>query len=104
MQEYHLAYPNYNFAQHKGYPTLEHRNLLLKHGPCAIHRLTFGPVKVSLKVKPLHRIKYRKEEQMKRKNALEKKATSGITVSAGSDSRGLRRSARLQAKESFDLI
>ncbi len=41
-------YPQYNLAQHKGYPTFQHRSLLLTHGPSDIHRLTFGPVTQSL--------------------------------------------------------
>lgn len=34
-------YPEYGFAQHKGYPTKAHYEALRKHGPCPIHRLTF---------------------------------------------------------------
>lgn len=45
MQEYHLQYPQYNFAKHKGYPTAEHRSLVAQHGPCAIHRRTFKGVR-----------------------------------------------------------
>lgn len=35
------VYPEYNFKKHKGYPTKEHRELVIKHGPCPLHRLTF---------------------------------------------------------------
>jgi len=45
MAEYHQAYPQYNFDRHKGYPTVEHRRLLKKHGPCPIHRRTFKGVR-----------------------------------------------------------
>lgn len=45
MLDYHAAYPRYNFKKHKGYPTQEHRNLLIQFGPCAIHRKTFGGVR-----------------------------------------------------------
>jgi len=45
MADYHLLYPQYNFAGHKGYPTAEHRRLLKEHGPCAIHRRTFKGVR-----------------------------------------------------------
>ena len=38
-------YPEYGFAKHKGYPTKVHLEALAQHGPCAIHRLTFGPVR-----------------------------------------------------------
>lgn len=34
-------YPAYSFEKHKGYGTSEHYQLLMKHGPCAIHRLSF---------------------------------------------------------------
>lgn len=44
MMEMHELYPVFNFAQHKGYPTLAHRTALVTHGPCPIHRLTYGPV------------------------------------------------------------
>jgi ribonuclease HII len=37
-------YPNYGFAQHKGYSTAKHMELLHKHGPCRVHRRTFEPV------------------------------------------------------------
>lgn len=37
-------YPGYGFAKHKGYPTAEHLAALDKLGPCAEHRLSFGPV------------------------------------------------------------
>jgi ribonuclease HII len=41
MAEYDRSYPDYRFAEHKGYPTAAHRQLLLLHGPCAIHRKSF---------------------------------------------------------------
>jgi len=45
MEEYHRAYPVYNFEKHKGYPTAEHRRLIKEHGPCEIHRRTFKGVR-----------------------------------------------------------
>jgi len=45
MDQYHLQYPEYNFQQNRGYPTLEHRQAIKNHGPCAIHRLSFKCVK-----------------------------------------------------------
>lgn len=45
MEKYHLQYPHYNFARHKGYPTAEHRRLIAEYGPCAIHRRTFKGVR-----------------------------------------------------------
>ncbi|MCI5167234.1 MAG: ribonuclease HII [Candidatus Electrothrix sp. GM3_4] len=44
MAEYHLQYPQYNFQQHKGYPTKAHRAALAELGPCPIHRKTFKGV------------------------------------------------------------
>jgi len=44
MLDYHKRYPEYGFAQHKGYPTRNHKIALKKHGPSSIHRLTFQPV------------------------------------------------------------
>ncbi len=45
MDQYHLQYPEYNFQQNKGYPTLEHRQAIRIYGPCAIHRQSFKCVK-----------------------------------------------------------
>ena len=41
LMEYDTQYPEYNFKKHKGYGTKEHTELILKHGPCPIHRLSF---------------------------------------------------------------
>ena len=45
MDRYHLHYPEYNFKRNRGYPTLEHRQAIKTHGPCAIHRRSFKCVK-----------------------------------------------------------
>ncbi len=37
-------YPEYGFAKHKGYGTAEHREAIMIHGPCPIHRKTFKGV------------------------------------------------------------
>ncbi|HCR44502.1 MAG TPA: ribonuclease HII [Ruminococcaceae bacterium] len=34
-------YPQYGFAQHKGYGTRQHVEMLKKYGPCPVHRRTF---------------------------------------------------------------
>lgn len=34
-------YPEYKFKKHKGYPTKEHRELVMKYGPCPLHRRSF---------------------------------------------------------------
>ena len=39
--ELHEKYPQYNFAKHKGYATKEHREAILKYGPCPEHRSLF---------------------------------------------------------------
>jgi ribonuclease HII len=38
-------HPEYGFARHKGYGTPEHLAALRRHGPCAIHRRSFAPVR-----------------------------------------------------------
>lgn len=42
--EFHLQYPQYNFAGHKGYCTVEHLAALRTHGACPQHRRSFAPV------------------------------------------------------------
>lgn len=44
MNEMCEKYPGYGFCHNKGYPTPEHKRLLLANGPCEIHRRTFAPV------------------------------------------------------------
>lgn len=34
-------YPRYSFAQHKGYGSLLHRQMIQKYGPCPEHRVSF---------------------------------------------------------------
>ena len=43
-QEFHLEYPQYGFAGHKGYGTAEHLAALRQHGACPQHRRSFAPV------------------------------------------------------------
>jgi len=45
MRDYHVQFPKYNFAKHKGYPTKEHQGLLSQFGACPIHRRSFARVK-----------------------------------------------------------
>jgi len=49
MLELHDAYPQYGFAQHKGYPTRAHREALIEYGACPQHRLSFRPVRDAIK-------------------------------------------------------
>ena len=41
----HAQWPEYAFAEHKGYGTAKHLAAIAKHGACPIHRLTFAPLK-----------------------------------------------------------
>lgn len=43
MAEADMLYPAYGFEKHSGYPTLKHRNALVEHGLCPLHRRSFGP-------------------------------------------------------------
>jgi len=45
MMEADKLYPEYEFAQHKGYGTKRHMEKIKEYGPCPIHRLTFAPFK-----------------------------------------------------------
>ena len=47
MYEYHDRYPEYGFDQHRGYGTPRHMRALEVHGPCAIHRRCFAPVRAA---------------------------------------------------------
>mgnify|MGYP000848167571 CR=1 FL=1 len=44
MTQMDEQYPEYGFAQHKGYGTALHVASLAQKGPCAIHRMTFHPL------------------------------------------------------------
>ena len=44
MRRLDRRYPGYGFANHKGYPTPEHRAALKRLGPCWIHRRGFRAV------------------------------------------------------------
>lgn len=41
-------YPEYGFAEHKGYATADHRRALEMHGPCPLHRRSYAPVRTAL--------------------------------------------------------
>lgn len=47
MERMDALYPGYRFAQHKGYATSLHRECLRQHGPSAIHRRSFAPVRLA---------------------------------------------------------
>ena len=45
MLKYAEEFPEYGFAEHKGYGTAKHLAAIAQHGACPIHRLTFAPLK-----------------------------------------------------------
>jgi ribonuclease HII len=47
MLQLHEQFPQYNFAQHKGYGTPEHLAALAQHGPSPVHRKSFAPVRLA---------------------------------------------------------
>ena len=47
MRELDTVHPQYGLASHKGYATPEHRRALREHGPCALHRRSFAPVRLA---------------------------------------------------------
>ena len=44
MVEMCAKYPGYGFCHNRGYPTPEHKRLLILRGPCPIHRRSYAPV------------------------------------------------------------
>lgn len=45
MLEFDAKFPGYGFAVHKGYGVPQHLAAIEKLGPCAIHRMSFAPLK-----------------------------------------------------------
>ena len=50
MREMHRRYPGYGLDQHKGYPTLEHREALRRLGVTELHRKSYAPVAAAAQV------------------------------------------------------
>ena len=50
MNHMDTLYPAYSFATHKGYCTPDHQRRLELHGPCPLHRRSFAPVRLALRV------------------------------------------------------
>lgn len=44
MVEHAKTYPEYLFEKHKGYGTGAHFDAIRKHGPCALHRMSWEPL------------------------------------------------------------
>ena len=51
MAALHLEFPAYNWKKNKGYPTLEHRAAIRKHGPTPYHRKSFRLLPEQLRLK-----------------------------------------------------
>jgi ribonuclease HII len=51
METYGNQYPAYGFEKHAGYGTVQHQEALAAHGPCAIHRRSFAPIRALLERK-----------------------------------------------------
>jgi ribonuclease HII len=49
MRALDLIYPDYGFCRHKGYATVEHRERILRFGPCQQHRRSFRPFCIAQK-------------------------------------------------------
>lgn len=58
MHMIHELYPEYGFRSNVGYGTTEHMVALEKHGPCPIHRRSYGPIKRAVAT-------WRRTEQLK---------------------------------------
>lgn len=48
LRELDHRYPEYGFAQHKGYGSASHLRALACYGPCPAHRRSFAPVRALL--------------------------------------------------------
>ena len=45
MVQSDVEFPDYGFASHKGYGSKKHREAIISHGPCPLHRKSFSPIK-----------------------------------------------------------
>ncbi|WP_372948995.1 ribonuclease HII [Mariniphaga sp.] len=50
MEKIHLEFPRYDWARNKGYPTLKHREAIMKYGVTKYHRLSFRLLNEQLKL------------------------------------------------------
>jgi ribonuclease HII len=46
MLRFHQQFPDYGFAEHKGYGTAKHLAAIAQFGACPIHRQSFAPLKL----------------------------------------------------------
>jgi ribonuclease HII len=47
MDKWQSVFPQYNLTSNKGYSTPDHKRALKKHGPTALHRFSFEPVRLN---------------------------------------------------------
>ncbi len=52
MRQLHEQYPQYGFAEHKGYGTPAHQRALKENGVCPEHRQSFAPIRLQRKTSP----------------------------------------------------
>lgn len=50
MMKLHEEFPMYRWNKNKGYPTKEHREAIIKYGPCKYHRQSFRLIPEQLKL------------------------------------------------------
>ncbi|MBK7149025.1 MAG: ribonuclease HII [Bacteroidetes bacterium] len=50
MEQAHEQYPQYGWRQNKGYATAAHRQAILQHGQCPLHRKSFVLKEAQLKI------------------------------------------------------
>lgn len=50
MMKLHEEFPMYRWDKNKGYPTKEHREAIIKYGPCKYHRQSFRLIPEQLKL------------------------------------------------------
>ena len=50
MMKLHEEFPMYRWDKNKGYPTKEHREAIIKNGPCKYHRQSFRLIPEQLKL------------------------------------------------------
>ena len=102
MCECDVRYPEYGFAAHKGYGSAAHLAALDAHGPCPLHRRSFGPV-AALVTEPRSELFLRFEEgiydcanlaELDRLGQLVKEAAAELTADELAALRGAYREQR----------
>lgn len=119
MVDLDAKYPQYNFAQvmiahcflvlaageltdltqHKGYPTWEHRSLLMTHGPCEVHRRSYGPVKRALEAREVAQAKSAGKEEGKSAEKEKSGPRTGKRKVAATDREDVTAQSRKKGKQ-----